>query len=298
MGNPGCCPTSTVFERGPRHTVLRYAIVTYRVFAELYNACPGLKWDGSAVAADHGFDFASAIKEACRLEESYEDDLFFLTPLSSPDLTPNSTPSSSPLLLPKDLPTELGDELLRSAVLSPAIPTTCLPANLGAAELMDLDRPSKKRKQACSSNDDAGNLDAAHLSSSTSVGASTTPKLSCKDRKRAKARANRQEKRKREQAARFGGPAVREKARQKYAKLASLHFNDLDLGEAEATSTAYTARDDRVRIFETYTLEELIGKDSDWEFTLKKWDGKYVPLISCCIPTPKTNYCQNDDSSG
>jgi hypothetical protein len=44
------------------------------------------------IAVDVGFDFAAAVKEACHLEQHYDDDLFISTPMPSPRLFPVDLP--------------------------------------------------------------------------------------------------------------------------------------------------------------------------------------------------------------
>jgi len=235
-------------------------------------AGPALNWGGSHVRANGRFDLEAAVKEACSQEGCYDDDLLFLTPATSPE----TTPLSSPLLLPVDLRTEPSEVDTLMGVSSPPSPT--MPATVLAAtvEPLDLDRPIKKRKL------DVEDLGDVELGPSTNSKAPNVPKKTGVVRKREKTRANRKEKRGRERDARLGGPAPREKARKKYAGSADLLFTDLDMREAEVTSTAYTALDDRVRGKKSYTLDELVGVDSKWKFVLQKWDGKYVSASSFC----------------
>jgi hypothetical protein len=155
------------------------------------------------VAVDSGFDFSAAIKEACRLEHLYDDDLFTPTPVSTPDLTSNSTPTSSPRVLPVDFPTEPGDN---DATMR--LGGTYLPAQPGEVEPLGLNGPRKKRKLACSHDEGAGPLRSVHVGSPPNSLSPTTPQLNSKDRQRKKRRSNRREKRE-HQREEFGGAVPR-----------------------------------------------------------------------------------------
>jgi hypothetical protein len=72
------------------------------------------------------------------------------------------------------------------------------------------------------------------------------------------------------------GPAVRERAKEKYQGGADLLFTTTNAAKSRVTKSAYTAMKTAgwEGCEEEYELNDLVGEDSKFKFALKKWDGR------------------------
>ncbi|KAJ3503665.1 hypothetical protein NLJ89_g8332 [Agrocybe chaxingu] len=212
-------------------------------------------WTGPYITpGDPNLNVAELLKQAIRAQDelSPPDDLFSLSPLSSPQSSSSNSPdpASASLLDTSDYeePEEL--DLTNQFTPDSLIPTPDpLDASLNLAGGME----------ECQSSDA---LDA---------------KARRKRRNKTKSKANRKRQRtekKRKPSRLYGGSQVREEVKKKYRAVVEPMYLSHQMKLAPHVKTAYTGRNREKHVMKTFTLEELVGEDSRYKMKLFAWDGK------------------------
>jgi hypothetical protein len=79
----------------------------------------------------------------------------------------------------------------------------------------------------------------------------------------------------RKDAASYGDFAVKPRMVNKHIKKPGQRIRtSLDAGDMPHASTAYVGMKDSGGTGRVFELEELVGKDSEYGFELRKWDGR------------------------
>ncbi|KAJ3512050.1 hypothetical protein NLJ89_g3750 [Agrocybe chaxingu] len=156
------------------------------------------------------------------------DDLFSLSPLSSPESSPPCSPDLRPVSRPDPIDSDDPQELDLSNEES------------HSTDILD----SKARR---------------------------------KRRNKMKSKENRKKQRtkKKGQAGRsYGGSQVREEAKKKYRDALEPMYLSHQMKLAPHVKTAYTGRNREEHVMKTFTLDELVGENSEYKMKLFAWDGK------------------------
>jgi hypothetical protein len=143
----------------------------------------------------------------------------------------------------------------------------------------------------------------ANETSSASLQLSTPPpmadaSISAKDRRRARIKSqghtNRRQQRQRVQDQSFSHHTPRSSTYNKYIATATPIVTPMSTASAPVANSAFVGLDDRMRSKRVYKLEEVVGKESLYNFTLQTWDGRYatppplfrMPNAPCRSPLP------------
>ena len=249
---------------GKGRTSVRYAkTCKFRAAAYLYGAHPeqGIHsppgWSGRRIEiANQDFDFANAVKAELERQESTwpANNLFSLSPLT----TPESTPPSSPKMMTYDSP------------LSPALtPISDLRHN--SAHGPDMSLASSHCPTTEPLEIPALPLPLPAIGDQTFTAAHPVER---KRRKTTRSNLTRKKKRLHAKEENFGLATPRPEAYDKHLSAAQPLQTNLKAVDIRATKTGYTGLNHKVQEQSAIALEDLIGPDSVWKFKLQKWDGK------------------------
>lgn len=205
-------------------------------------------------ASASSFDFTKLVANAVRRDENSQKPTHaphaspspFSSPLTSPELEPVNT-------LPLDVPHLALHSDVDIAMHSPASSPPSAPAfpTLEAARATTSDIPPL-----------------AHMTEA--------------ERRKAKLTARRRVKRYKEKVENTAHPsghnAVRPKSLNKHVRPATSHPIDMRAQDLNHTAYAWTGTKDKVAHKKVFALQDLIGANSKFGFTLQPWDGKYVAL--------------------
>ena len=237
---------------------------------------PPRPWDGSHVVVP-----ITTAQLAAILNNSggftRGDDLFSLSPLTSPESTPPSTRPPSPASIP-------------------IVPTH----TRTAADPSQQEQTRKPKSQGRRQRSAKGAAGLGTALPTLKVDRSTPPQSPAssvgegKRKQRFKSQSRRQRKVQRaaHQDTAFGDAPLPPGAHEKYFGAAEAAYTSWDTArEAEVTSTGFTSQDfarkdaplDWTR---TYRLGELVGPDSNYKLRLQEWDGKYVIILNEFLVCP------------
>lgn len=241
-----------------------YFIVTDT--SQLGISLPVRPWDGSHVVVPiTKAQLAALLAES--LEEDRDDDLFSLSPLTSPDPTPPPSRPSSPGVNHADLAPPASPVNLTGY---DSTPPSSRPSSPGVSHA-DLAPP---RTQPSSPVNLTGYDSTPPSSRSPSPSGDQVRR---KRRAKAQGHGRRKLQRAANQAAAFGDAAVPVGAQEKYTKSAEPIYTALHTAYSKVTATAFTGLNvSPIDTKRAYTLEELVGENARHRLALRDWDGRYA----------------------
>jgi len=205
-------------------------------------------WEAHAIAvANQTFDLENAIREA--MEEREVDDLFSLSPLSSPEITPPSSPRLSTLdigLAPPVTPSSMPTQLPVLEDLERASPANRLTSRKRRKKEQGHDHRRKKRREER----EKDGCPKAREATRQKYGNLAVPQFTAANLQAAP-------------VVKTGYTAPNRLKKEKPATLA-----------VPGHQTCYTTLDRSKIEKRVYTLEEVVGVRSAWGLKLQKWDGK------------------------